>query len=1331
MASNIPVPGPYKLNDDWDLFREQYDNYRIATELNKKSAEVQIATLKSVIGTECLAILRHLNLSEDDKKDTKKTLDALEEHFKPKTNVVFERYKFNTCIQGQSESVDSYVSKLRELAATCKFGALLDEMLRDRIVLGCRDDAARGRLFREPDLTLEKTITVLKTSELADQQLSKIAGTTDHVHTVKRQPVKHRDFGRTKQQQQTPKKDETAHHCRRCDTKHVSMQCPAYGYTCGKCRKLHHFTKCCQTKSYQGRRPDKRRFHRKVHEIQEDNQTSEPPDFFVDDIKLDSVTQDYSEEDIILPFTLNGSIVPLKLDCGAQANIISESDYKQLNKRPPLIKTSDGLKGYFNHKIPVVGKCIVTVSYKAASRKLQFFVVPGTHQALLSKSACLSMGLIKLVYGVTVENTPEQNDQEPASHQEPASNNRNPDYDHLFDEYQDVFQGLGCLPGEHTIVVDETVPPVVHPCRKVPFPLYDKLKAELDKLEEQGVITKVNTPTDWVNSLVIVPKKNGNIRMCIDPRDLNRAIKRQHYKLPTREEITAKFAGAKVFSKLDASQGFYQIKLDEASSMLCTFNTPYGRYRYLRLPFGIASAPEVYHKIIHELFDDMPYVDTSMDDIIIWGPDTETHDNTVTAVLNKAREVNLKLNPEKCVFGMEELTFIGDKITQDGVKPDQAKVSAINNFPTPECKEDIQRLLGMVNYLAKWLPDMSTTTAPIRKLLDKNNEFQWGPEQDRAFHSIKTTLTSDPVLQYYDSTKPIRISADASKDGLGAVLLQQHDTAWKPVAYASRAMTSAERNYAQVEKELLGIVAACERFHQYIYGASVEVETDHKPLVSIFKKPLNNCPLRVQRLLLRVQRYDLKVFYTPGKFLVTADALSRAVDKSVKPQSSTEEEVTYHIASVLKTMPISDERMTELQRETAKDPELAVLQNVILSGWPQVKQECPPAAVPYWNVREELSVANGIILRGSKMVIPATMRSHILKKIHEGHLGIEKCRRRARDAVYWPQMNSDISNLVENCSICLRYKPNQQKEPLQPHELPIRPWQRVGTDLCSHEGKEYLVVSDYLSNYPEVIMMNTVTSKSVIIALKSVFARHGIPEVLISDNGPQYASSEFKDFAREWGFTHQTSSPHFPQSNGLAESSVKTVKGLLKKSDDFYKGLLAYRATPLNNLPSPAEMLMGRKLRTTLPMHPAALKVNNQDHRVIECKYDQKLKQKEYYDRSARSLVQLQPGDHVHIKDYVTNEWKHQGTVTQMVAPRSYEVHTDNGAILRRNRIDIRSTPQKATLQTTPQKPVPVVSDKDKPSQPVTPRPKVTECPVTVRKSARQHVKPKRLIEDM
>lgn len=280
--------------------------------------------------------------------------------------------------------------------------------------------------------------------------------------------------------------------------------------------------------------------------------------------------------------------------------------------------------------------------------------------------------------------------------------------DSIVQEFSDVFVGLGCLPGEYSIQVDPSVKPVVHPCRKVPFAIQDKLKDELDRMEQLEVICKEDNPTQWVSSMVVVEKKNGKLRICLDPRDLNCAIQREHYKLPTREEIMPKFKNAKYFSKLHASSGFWQMKLDSDSSKFTCFNTPFGRYRFLRLPFGISSAPEVYHMI----YEHVERASTMVDDIIVWGSTIEEHNQRLQKVLEATRKSNLKLNQEKCVCGVQSLTFICDVVSAEGMTPDPLKAKAIKSFQTLESKKDVQRFLGMVNYQGRYIPDLLLKLPP-------------------------------------------------------------------------------------------------------------------------------------------------------------------------------------------------------------------------------------------------------------------------------------------------------------------------------------------------------------------------------------------------------------------------------------------------------------------------------------------------------------------------------------------------------------------------------------------------------------------------------------------
>lgn len=293
------------------------------------------------------------------------------------------------------------------------------------------------------------------------------------------------------------------------------------------------------------------------------------------------------------------------------------------------------------------------------------------------------------------------------------------------DEYADVFQGIGILKVQHKIELEQPSRPVIHATRNVPLSLRDKLKAKLHRLESLDIVEKREQPTEWVHSLVIVENKDGSLRLCIDPKELNKYVKREHFQLPTRGEIFGDIAGAKFFSKLDASSGFWQIRLDRESTGLCSFNTPFGRYLFKRLPFGLTSAPGVFHWTVQQIFENVPGTKVYIDDVLIWGQTLEEHDTRLKSAPNQARVNGLKLNADKCEFRKTEITFLGEKLSCDGVQIDQSKVAAIKNMPPPTDKEGVQRFLGMVNYVGTFVPNLATHTTQMRQLLCQTSKWQW------------------------------------------------------------------------------------------------------------------------------------------------------------------------------------------------------------------------------------------------------------------------------------------------------------------------------------------------------------------------------------------------------------------------------------------------------------------------------------------------------------------------------------------------------------------------------------------------------------------------------
>ncbi|XP_045779560.1 uncharacterized protein LOC123877097 [Maniola jurtina] len=374
--------------------------------------------------------------------------------------------------------------------------------------------------------------------------------------------------------------------------------------------------------------------------------------------------------------------------------------------------------------------------------------------------------------------------------------------------------GLGCLPPVCRLKLQDNAVPCVDPPRKVPFGLYSKLKEELDRMSEMNVIEKVTHPTEWVNSVVVTVKKSGQLRICLDPRNLNKYIIREHYPLKSIDEIRSILKGASYFSHLDAFSGFWMLKLDSASSDLCTFQTPFGRYRYLRLPYGINAASEIFHRVMTEIFADLEGVLVFVDDILVYGETEEIHNKRLYKVMQRAREVNLKLNKDKCKFSVKEVCFLGYVFSKEGAKVDQEKVKAIVNMPTPTNVKELQRVLGMINYLGPFIQNMSEKTQVLRNLLKKDSVWVWDENCEKSFQSLKNAITNAPVLAHYNPNIPIVLSVDSSKKALGAVLMQNK----QPIAYSSKTLTTTQERYAQIEKELFAIQFGCEKFHQYVYG---------------------------------------------------------------------------------------------------------------------------------------------------------------------------------------------------------------------------------------------------------------------------------------------------------------------------------------------------------------------------------------------------------------------------------------------------------------------------------------------------------------------------------
>ena len=1055
--------------------------------------------------------------------------------------------------------------------------------------MGLLDNKLRERLLREPDLTLENAIKHGQAAEETKQHARELQRQLENeqksIHALKRNAKP-----KSTNKLPNPTKSNFFKNCKFCGGSHNGGSCPAYSRRCRSCNESGHFAKCCPRNSVDG-----------VEQPTQDEEYNSDSDFDVstitattaesnphhqsdsDEGNVMSVNDHCAPGDWNVILSTNGTNVTYKIDTGAQVNVLPKKLFYSLSNRPKLKPTAIKLTAYSGSNIPVIGKCIANMKLKNRSIPVLFIIAETSSSPILGLKTSENLNLIKRVLHV------------------------NSSVANFTEEYSDCFGEIGCLPGAHHITIDETATPIIHPPRRVPHSLKPKLKEELQRMVDLEVIEPASGPSDWVNSMVIVEKSNGKLRICLDPRDLNEVIKRHHLQLPTAEEITARMAGAIFFTKLDASSGYWQINVDKESSKLLTFNTPFGLYRFLRLPYGVHSASEVFQASVAEIIEGIDGCCNSQDDIIIWGKDQQEHDARVHQVMNKIRSSGLKLNLSKCLFGVRELKFLGELVSEQGIKPDPQKVSAIREMPPPTSKKDLKRFMGMIAYLGKFIVNLSETTAPLRKLLEKDTLWSFDKPQQDAFDTLKDLVTKAPVLKYFDPKLPTRISSDASKSGLGATLEQCHEGTWHPVAYASRSLTSAKQNYCQLEKETLSILFACDRFHEYLCGRKFQVINDHQPLRSIFRKPLNKSPPRIQRFRLRLQKYDFEFQYVPGKQLHVADALSRAYLSEATPEIP-DQDMVQHVHSVISRLPISAARLEQFQKETEKDQTLQVVKGYIMNGWPKSSNDIDPCIKSYYKIRDDLSYVHNLILKNHRIVVPTVLRQEMKETLHTGHSGIERCKRRARDTLYWPGINAHLEDYVASCTTCMEYRNQQRKEKLIPHDIPSEVWSEVGTDLFTLRNKDYLIIADYNTKFFEISELPDTLATTVVSHTKNVFARFGIPKSVVSDNGPQFTSQEYKLFSQQWDFIHHTSSPEYPQSNGFIERTIQTVKRSLKKAmvnkEDPALALLALRTTPGKDNTTPAQKLMGRTLRTNLPSIKPSLKTHNNvenNHCSLQC----------------------------------------------------------------------------------------------------------------------------------
>ena len=737
------------------------------------------------------------------------------------------------------------------------------------------------------------------------------------------------------------------------------------------------------------------------------------------------------------------------------------------------------------------------------------------------------------------------------------------------------------------------------------------------------------------------------IRASMDLRIPNQFMERHRITQGTVvEDFMYKFHDCTVFSKFDMKQGYHQLLLDPESRKVATFSTPWGNMRPKRLIFGATASQDLFDEAIYRIFGDIPRCLNQRDDILIGGKDIEEHNKTLEAVLQRATDFGVTFNPEKCQFGVEEIEFYGHKFTKNGLKPNPEKVRAVKESSPPESKEAVRSFLGMTGYLSKLIPKYASLTTLLRQLTHKDTKFKWGAEENEAFEKLKASITSESTMAYFNPAKAIVVRVEASyHEGLSAGLFQDTGNGLQPAHFISRSMTDTEKRYSQTEKDALSIHWAKNRFSIYLLGApKFKIITAHKPLLPLFNKAAMRLPPRIEKWVMGKQDVDFELIYEPGKDETDPlDFLSR------HPLPETGKDT---IERVIKYTVTAEHAVVvdHIKEETLKDTQLQKLSTRILTGdWEQHKKD--PDIAPFYSVQNELYVINDLIFRMNQIIVPTSLQRKVIKAAHHlGHLGMTKTKQMLRAKYWFPTMNNMVEQIIGQCYECQVTTKQHRQEPIKVTDIPKKPWDVISVDFSRPypDGHYNLVAIDKRTRYPEVMKTHSTAYQPTMEKLKTMFATHGTPRQLQSDNGPPFNSREFAMFAKTEGFHHHRVTPEHARANREAESFMKLLNKTEqiarlnggKSSVPVQEMLTGYRSTPhpATGVP-PYEALMNRQIRTKLDHQARECNENPRDTAID--KRDEKYKDKIKQNAENRNTKEhnFLVGDHVLLKQKKRNKW--------------------------------------------------------------------------------------------
>ncbi|XP_062710558.1 uncharacterized protein K02A2.6-like isoform X1 [Aedes albopictus] len=1174
---------------------------------NKFAADDYKSSFLAVCGTEVFSRLKLLFPGRDFKDLTYKEItESLKRHYDKIDSDVIHSFKFWTRRQGQHEKAVDFVLDVKNLAEQCNFGDFKERAIRDVLVIGTYDRQLQNRLFDEEDLTASKAEKIIVNKEIASDRTNSLQRDEGSRLGViarlgRRSPIKssrgigYRARSRSDSRNRSVRfrNDGYSRYNREYDNGSPGKTT----YFCSYCKKRGH------TKKYCFRLKDKKasKSTQSVNFVDSSKpNTSDSSGLFkrlATDLEENSDEEDFAclmissikkiNEPCYVEAQIESRMLTMEVDCGSAESVISEELFLRNFRDFRLEVCNKRLVVIDGKRLQVLGKADVLVQLNGLRKQLPLIVLRCNNEF----TPLMGRSWLDIFFGDWRQAfTHQASTTRVHSLKDEELLNIKRKFPSVFDK--DLSRPIKGYVGDLVLKDDK---PIFRKAYDVPLRLKQKVLDCLDGLEKDGIIEPVET-SEWASPVVVVVKKDQGIRLVIDCKvTINKVIVSNSYPLPLIQDIFATLSGAKYFCSLDLAGAYTQLLLSERSKKFMVINTIKGLYRYNRLPQGAASSAAIFQRIMDQVLQGLDDVVCYLDDVLICGKTMEECRAKLYLVLDRLAKANIKVKLEKCKFFVKELPYLGHIITDKGLLPCPDKIKTIREAKAPSNVTELKAFLGLVTYYAKFIPNLSSRISCLYSLLKKNVKYNWSAECDRAFNECKHCLLKPKLLEYFDPEKPVVIVTDACSYGLGGVMAHVVNGEERPVCFASFSLNNAQKNYPILHLEALAIVSTVKKFHKFLYGKSFTIYTDHKPLIGIFGKEgkTSISVTRLQRYLRELAIYDYEIIYRPSNKMGNADFCSRFPLPEMVPANL---DVEY-----VKSLNFSNEfpiNYKEIAIATETDDFTKQIRRFIDKGWPERFDKQFKNA---YAIHQEMEIVDGCILFHDRVMIPDSMKIKVLKLLHMNHSGISKIKQLARRCVFWFGLDADIEKFVKSCTIC-----NEMTAVTKPAKysqwIPTtKPFSRIHADFFHFDKKIFLLVVDSYTKWLELEHMAYGTdAKKVIKIFLKIFARFGLPDVLVTDGGPPFNSELFVKFFEKQGITVMKSPPYHPESNGQAERMVRLIKDVFKKfirdpemkkldaEEQIAYFLINYRNTCLGaNDKFPSEKLLSYKPKVLLDLiHP-------------------------------------------------------------------------------------------------------------------------------------------------